>query len=223
MVFELTEEIGFPDPRLGEKSGIFAIGGDLSTERLLLAYQYGIFPWYDFREGIPQWWCPMQRFVIFPDEIHVSHSLRNLINKHRYIFSLNRAFEKVISECGRLREHEQGAWLGDEVKKAYTRLHKLGYCASVEVWDGEELVGGLYGVVMTTNEAGTQWAFFGESMFSLVPSASKLALVFLSRYMKAHGGVLIDCQLRTPHLESMGGRYIPYDDYLKLIGKEGAI
>ena len=165
----------------------------------------------------------MQRFVIFPDEIHISHSLRNLINKHRYTFSLNRAFERVISECGRLREHEQGAWLGDEVKKAYTRLHKLGYCASVEVWDGDELVGGLYGVVMTTNEAGTQWAFFGESMFSLVPSASKLALVFLSRYMKAHGGVLIDCQLRTPHLESMGGRYIPYDDYLKLIGKEGAI
>ena len=223
MVFQLTDEIGFPDPRLGEKSGIFAIGGDLSTERLLLAYQYGIFPWYDFRVGVRQWWCPMKRFVIFPNEIHISHSLRNLINKRRYTFSLNRAFEKVISECGRLREHEDGAWLGDEIKEAYTRLHKLGFCASVEVWEGDTLVGGLYGVVMTTNEAGTQWAFIGESMFSLVPSASKLALVFLSRYMQRHGGVIIDCQLETAHLRSMGGRFISYDDYLKLLGKEGEI
>lgn len=223
MVFELTEEIGFPDPRLGEESGIFAIGGDLSTERLLLAYQYGIFPWYDFRKGIPQWWCPMQRFVIFPDEIHVSHSLRNLINKGRYTFSFNQAFEKVISECGRLREHEQGAWLGDDIKEAYTRLHKLGFCSSVEVWEGDALVGGLYGVVLSANDEGTQWAFFGESMFSLVPSASKLALVFLSRFMRTHGGVLIDCQLHTPHLESMGGRFISYDDYLRLLGKEDAI
>ena len=220
MVFQLTEEIGFPDPRLGEENGIFAIGGDLSTERLLLAYQYGIFPWFDFRKKVPQWWCPMQRFVIFPEEIHVSHSLRSLINKQRYTFSLNRNFEKVISECGRLREHEEGAWLGEDIKKAYTKLHELGFCASVEVWDGEELVGGLYGVVMTANDAGTKWAFIGESMFSLVPSASKLALVFLSRYMQRHGGVLIDCQIKTVHLETMGGRYIPYDDYLRLLGKE---
>lgn len=210
MVFLLNKKIAFPDPRLGEPGGLLAVGGDLSVQRLLLAYQYGIFPWYSFREKQPQWWCPMQRFVIFPKEIHVSHSMRTLLRKQRYTVTFNKAFDRVIRECSRLRYDEEGAWLGEEVIEAYTRLHELRYCCSVEVWEGEALVGGLYGVSLGMN-------FFGESMFSLVPSASKIALIALAQWMEQRGGVLIDCQFETPHLKTMGGRYIPYDDYLKLI------
>ncbi len=211
MIFALDEEIAFPDPRLGEPDGLFAIGGDLSVDRLLLAYGYGIFPWYSFRDSDePMWYCPMERFVIFPEEIHVSHSMRTLINKKRYRVTLNQDFEGVISNCSRLRADMEGAWLGDEMIEAYTRLNELGFAASVEVWDGESLVGGLYGV----NIGNT---FFGESMFSLVPSASKLALIHLAKVFQEYGGKLIDCQFETPHLKSMGGRYIDYEEYLKII------
>ena len=210
MVFQLTEEIGFPDPRLGEESGIFAIGGDLSTERLLLAYQYGIFPWFDFRKKVPQWWCPMQRFVIFPDEIHISHSMRTLINKQKYQVTINEDFDGVIENCSSLRINEEGAWLGDDMKKAYKQLHEQGFAASVEVWEGERLVGGLYGVNIGK-------AFFGESMFSLVPSASKLALIHLAHHLEEKNYSFIDCQFETPHLLSMGGRHIPYDEYIAML------
>lgn len=210
MVFLLSKKIGFPDPRLGEPNGIFAIGGDLSERRLLLAYQHGIFPWFSFREKQPQWWCPMQRFVIFPKEIHISHSMRTLLNKQRYTVTFNKAFDRVIRECSRLRYDEEGAWLGEEVIEAYTRLHEHKYCMSVEVWEDNQLVGGLYGVTIGLN-------FFGESMFSLVPSASKIALIALSQRMEEIGGTLIDCQFETPHLKTMGGRYISYDEYLKII------
>ena len=218
MVFQLDEEIAFPDPRLGEENGLFAVGGDLSTERLLLAYSHGIFPWFSFRHGQIQWFCPMQRFVIFPEEIHVSHSMRTLLRKEKYRMSINKAFPEVICNCSTVdgRVNEEYAWLGDDIIKAYTRLHELGYAASVEVWEGERLVGGLYGVTIGR-------AFIGESMFSLVPSGSKMALIYLAAFLKRHGGSLIDCQIRTEHLESMGGRYISYDDYLKLLrGENGA-
>lgn len=211
MIFALDDEIAFPDPRLGEPDGLFAIGGDLSIDRLLLAYSYGIFPWYSFRDSDePYWYCPMQRFVIFPEEIHISHSMRSLINRQRYRLSINEDFEGVITNCGKLREDEEGAWLGEEIVKAYTALYEQGFAASVEVWDGENLVGGLYGVCIGNS-------FFGESMFSLVPSASKLALIHLAQVLSKNGGRLIDCQFETPHLKSMGGRYIPYDDYLSII------
>ena len=215
MVYQLDNEIWFPDPRLADENGLLAVGGDLSVDRLLLAYSYGIFPWYGFREREQKmWFCPHQRFVIFPSEIHVSHSMRTLINKHRYRLSVNEDFEGVIANCSRLRYDERGAWLGEEMVAAYTELHRQGFAASVEVWDaenGEErLVGGLYGVCLGP-------AFFGESMFSLVPSASKLALIHLARIMEQNGGTLIDCQLKTPHLESMGGRFISYDEYIRLI------
>lgn len=210
MVWQLDDNLWFPDPRLGDDDGCIAFGGDLSVDRLLLAYQHGIFPWFAYRTGEPVWYCPMQRFVIFPDEIHVSHSMRTLMNKGRYRLSLNEDFEGVISNCSQLRIDEDGAWLGPDMMAAYTELHHQGFAASVEVWEGERLVGGLYGVNIGT-------AFFGESMFSLVPSASKLALIHLAHIMKETGGSIIDCQFHTPHLESMGGRYISYDEYMQLI------
>ncbi len=213
MIFQLDPEIiGFPDPRLGEEDGLFAVGGDLSADRLLLAYSNGIFPWFDFRrrEQI-LWWCPMNRFVIFPDKIHVSHSMRTLMNKGQYSVGMNEDFDAVITNCSRLRYNDEGAWLGEEMISAYKELHKRGFAASVEVWDEEDrLVGGLYGVTIGRN-------FFGESMFSLVPSASKLALIYLADFLKQHDGGLIDCQFETPHLKSMGGTFIPYDEYLKYL------
>ena len=169
---ENAEEIYFPDPHYGDDDGCFAIGGDLSIDRLLLAYSNGIFPWYSFRDQ-PEilWFCPMKRFVIFPDEIHII--------------------------------------------QAFTALHEQGFAASVEVWDNEtgELVGGLYGVTIGK-------VFIGESMFSKVPSGSKIALIFLANYLQEHGGKMIDCQLETPHLKSMGGRYISYEEYMEIMNDD---
>lgn len=214
MIFRLDDSISFPDPRLGEPDGLFAVGGDLSTDRLLLAYSNGIFPWYPFHYSAePMWYCPMERFVIFPEEIHVSHSMRALMNKGCYRVSFNEDFEGVINACSSLRIEEEGAWLGGDMMEAYIRLHGQNLAASVEVWDGDRLVGGLYGVAIGRS-------FFGESMFSLVPSASKLALIHLARFFAAHGGRLIDCQFETPHLKSMGGRHISYDEYMKIISSD---
>lgn len=213
MVFRLDDELWFPDPHLADDDGCLAVGGDLSVDRLLLAYQHGIFPWYAFRYDEPTWYCPQQRFVIFPKEIHISHSMRTLIRKNQYRVTFNQDFESVIRNCGQLRIEEEYAWLGDEITEAYTELNRQGFAFSVEVWERQEedkLVGGLYGVNIGN-------AFFGESMFSLVPSASKLALIHLAQLMQECGGSLIDCQFETPHLKSMGGRYIDYDDYMKII------
>lgn len=211
MVYQLDDDLWFPDPRLADEDGCLAVGGDLSIDRLLLAYQHGIFPWFSFRDNEePVWYCPHERFVIFPDKIHISHSMRTLLNKKKYTFSLNEDFEGVIHNCSRLRYEEEGAWLGEDIIKAYTELHRQGFAASVEVWEEERLVGGLYGVNIGS-------AFFGESMFSLVPSGSKLALIHLAKTMQELNGSIIDCQLKTAHLESMGGRYISYDEYMKLI------
>ncbi len=210
MVYQLTDKLSFPDPHYGDPDGLLAVGGDLSIDRLLLAYSNGIFPWYAFREGMIQWWCPMERFVIFPDEIHISHSMRTLINKRIYNLTVNQAFREVIHACGESRMDMEGAWLGHEMMDAYTRLHEQGFAASIEVWEKERLVGGLYGVTIGN-------CFFGESMFSLVPSASKLALIHLAQFFQKHGGTLIDCQFETPHLKSMGGRFISYEEYMELL------
>lgn len=221
MVFQLSNQIAFPDPKLADDDGLLAIGGDLSIDRLLLAYSNGIFPWYAFRREVIEWWCPKERFVIFPEKIHISHSMRTLINKRKYKVSINKAFPEVIRHCGKLREDKEGAWLGPDMIEAYTRLYEQGFAASFEVWESEEvrgerlevrekLVGGLYGVAIGK-------CFFGESMFSLVPSASKLALIFLAMQLQEVGGVMIDCQFETPHLKSMGGEYISYDEYMKYV------
>lgn len=216
-VYELDKnEIAFPDPRGGDEDGLIAIGGDLSIDRLLLAYNYGIFPWYSFRDA-PEimWFCPMKRFVIIPGEAHVSHSMKQLIRRGKYRVTLNKAFDEVIQGCSKAqnRIEQEGAWLGEDMIQAYTELYHQGFAASVEVWNGDKLVGGLYGVTLGR-------AFFGESMFSLEPSASKLALIYLSNMMKDRGGSVIDCQLETPHLKSMGAKYIDYDEYLKLIHED---
>ena len=214
-VFRLNKDLWFPDPHLGEEDGLVAIGGDLSVDRLLLAYSHGFFPWYSFRQNKqPLWFCPLKRFVIFPSEIHVSHSMQQLINKSQMKVTINQDFDGVIQGCATAqnRNTEDGAWLGPDIIKAYTELYRQGFAASVEVWDGDRLVGGLYGVNLGRS-------FFGESMFSLVPSASKLALIHLARLFEILGGKLIDCQFETPHLRSMGGRYISYEEYMSIISK----
>lgn len=210
MVFQLDNDLWFPDPHLGDDDGCIAVGGDLSVRRLMLAYRHGIFPWFPFRKTDIHWFCPLQRFVIFPDEIHVSHSMRTLMNKGLYRLSINEDFEGVIHGCSvsEQRFENEYAWLGSDMIAAYTEMHRLGYAHSVEVWDGEKLVGGLYGMIVGC-------FFIGESMFSLVPNASKLALIHLARVFGSNGGVLIDCQFETPHLRSMGGRFISYEEYMK--------
>ncbi len=213
MVYLLDERMIFPDPHWGEPDGLIAVGGDLSTERLLLAYSNGIFPWFSFRDSPIKWYCPLQRFVIFPSEIHVSHSMRTLMRKNLYEVRFNTDFEQTIRNCSKLRINEEGAWLGEDMIAAYTELHRQGYAMSVEVWEGDRMVGGLYGVTLGRS-------FIGESMFSLVPSGSKLALISLARMMEENHLSLIDCQLETPHLKSMGARYIPYDEYMELLDAE---
>ena len=210
MVFRLDERLIFPDPHRGEPNGLIAVGGDLSPERLLLAYRHGIFPWYSFRDSEICWFCPLQRFVIFPSEIHVSHSMRTLMRKNRYEVRFNTDFPQTIRHCSELRINERGAWLGDDMINAYTELHRRGCAMSVEVWEGDSMVGGLYGVVIGRN-------FFGESMFSLVPSASKLALIALAQLMEKNHLGIIDCQLETKHLKSMGARYITYEEYMEIL------
>lgn len=224
----------FPNPHCGDEDGLIAVGGDLSPERLVCAYSNGIFPWYGFKENEDiMWWCPLKRFVIFPDEIHISHSMKQLIKKGTYTVTINEAFDEVIEQCSRSaqRDEQRGAWLGPDMVKAYKAMFDLGLASSVEVWDENgnpstgsgqtenenvdekcRLVGGLYGINIGYN-------FFGESMFSLVPSASKLALIFLAQKLQPFGGI-IDCQFETPHLRSMGGRHITYEEYMEHLNQE---
>jgi leucyl/phenylalanyl-tRNA--protein transferase len=216
LIFELdTKDVRFPFPgsvpeKLRSDDGLFAFGGDLSPERLIQAYANGIFPWVAFRLGELHWYCPINRFVIFPNEIHISHSMRNIFNKNEYVITFNKAFDQVISACSNANDRfkEEGAWLGKDMIMAYTQLYELGWAYSVEVWDVEaNLVGGLYGV-------GMNGCFFGESMFSYVPNGSKIALIKLAQHMQEIGGKMIDCQLETSHLRSMGGRFVSYEEYM---------
>ena len=212
-VWQLDKELWFPDPYQGEEDGLVAVGGDLSVDRLLLAYSNGFFPWYSYRhQQEPLWYCPLQRFVIFPSEVHVSHSMRQMIKNSSLKVTINRDFEGVINGCATAqnRNEEDGAWLGPDIIRAYTELHRQGFAASVEVWDGTRLVGGFYGVAIGK-------AFFGESMFSLMPNASKYALIHFASIFDNYGGVIIDCQFETPHLRTMGGRFISYQEYIGII------
>lgn len=219
-VYRLDGDLWFPNPYEGEEDGLIAIGGDLLEDRLLLAYSNGIFPWFSFRHyKEPLWYCPLKRFVIFPDEIHISHSMKQLIRQDKYLVTVNEDFDGVINGCATAnnRKEELGAWLGENMIKAYKRLNELGFAISVEVWEREEgekderrLVGGLYGVTIGNG-------FIGESMFSLVPNASKLALIYLAKMLSSVGCAFIDCQLETSHLKSMGGRFISYERYMELL------
>jgi len=204
MIFRLDERLLFPDPALADPDGLLAVGGDLSVERLLLAYQNGIFPWYNDELPI-LWYSPHQRFVLFPDELKLSKSMRQIMRSGKFTVTCDRAFNAVITACSSVkRAGQDGTWITEEMKAAYIRLHQLGYAHSIEVWQENNLAGGLYGVQVGN-------VFCGESMFSHESNASKMALVHL-----CHSGLyrLIDCQVYTAHLESMGARMIPREEYV---------
>jgi leucyl/phenylalanyl-tRNA---protein transferase len=200
-MFILTNEIIFPAVELADEEGLLAIGGDLSTERLLLAYKKGIFPWYNEDEPIC-WWSPDPRFVLFPQELKVSKSMQTVLNNGSFRFTINKAFDKVIANCKSVtRKGQDGTWIQPEVIDAYTTLHQLGFAVSAEAWAAGELVGGLYGVLLGN-------IFFGESMFSKKSNASKFAFINFVRHLQKQGIKLIDCQIYTSHLESLGARMI---------------
>ncbi len=212
-VYRLREnEVSFPHPELAEKDGLLAVGGDLSVERLLLGYCNGIFPWYNPGEEII-WWCPKERFLIFPAEIHVSRSMKKYIKKHKIEIRMNRDFQDTMHRCRMKREQEEGTWIGDDMEAAYLALHKEGFAASVEAYEDGELSGGLYGVVIGR-------CFFGESMFSEKKNGSKTALIGLSGVLRDNNFYFIDCQFYTEHLERMGGRYVEWEEYVRML-KEG--
>ncbi len=208
-IFELNDEIIFPHPSLAE-NGIVAIGGDLSPERLILAYQNGIFPWYNEGEPII-WHAPDPRFVLFPEKFKKSKSLRLLINKKIYTCTVNQDFEEVIKNCKNVkRKEEEGTWITDDMEKAYIQLHKLGFAVSAEVYNkNNELAGGLYGIKLGK-------VFFGESMFSKESNTSKIALSFLIENIDLK---LIDAQVYTSYLESLGAEHIPLNDFLLFLKK----
>jgi leucyl/phenylalanyl-tRNA--protein transferase len=205
----LTSALEFPPTTAANNHGLLAIGGDLSPERLQLAYQSGIFPWFNPDEPI-LWWSPAQRAVIFRDEIKVSKSMRNIFNRQLFTVTYNRAFEAVIENCAAIpREGQIDTWITPEMKRAYLHLHELGVALSVEVWQNNLLVGGLYGIVQKR-------IFCGESMFSKVSNASKVALIQLIRDFSQFE--LIDCQIMNPHLESLGARLIPRKEFETFLG-----
>lgn len=207
MIFRLSEDLIFPDPALAEEDGLLAVGGDLSVERLVLAYRSGIFPWFGDDDPI-LWYSPHQRFVLFPDEIRISKSMRKVLREGSFQYTKNRAFSGVIDACSAIARRGQDAtWITAEMKEAYNKLHEKGFAHSYEVWQEGELAGGFYGVK-------TARVFCGESMFSRRPNASKAALMQLC----ASGDyALIDCQVHTDHLESLGARFIPRNDYLRFL------
>ncbi len=192
----------FPDTAAAERDpdGLLAVGGDLAPARLLNAYRRGIFPWYSDGQPI-LWWAPATRLVLYPEQLHVSRSLRRTLRRGRFQVSMDRAFEAVIHGCAGPRDDDTGTWLTTEMIRAYTELHRLGHAHSVETWRGGELVGGLYGVALGR-------VFFGESMFSRAADASKVALAALAARLRHHGYRLIDCQVHTEHLERLGARGI---------------
>lgn len=206
--FQLPEEIIFPSPELARKDGLLAIGGDLSEERLLKAYSMGIFPWYTEDSPI-LWWSPDPRLILVPEEVKVSKSLRKVINKDIFKVTMNTAFEKVIRSCSEVdRKGQNGTWITEEMVEAYVRLHKAGYAHSIESWHEGELVGGLYGIILGK-------AFFGESMFSNMSNASKVAFVWLVEKLREQGFKLIDCQVTTGHLISLGAKEVTRKEFLE--------
>lgn len=203
-----SDSVDFPplDTALDEPAGLLAAGGALTPEWLLTAYRRGIFPWYSVGQPI-LWWSPDPRLVLFPDEIHVRRSLAKRLRNAGFQVTFDQAFDAVIEACSSIRADAEGTWITDPMKQAYRRLHRLGYAHSVEVWHGAQLVGGLYGVSLGK-------LFFGESMFSRERDASKVALVHLARHMQHRGGGLIDCQMHTSHLVSLGARDIARKEFI---------
>jgi len=211
-LFRLSKILEFPPVWLARSDGLLCIGGDLSPERLLLAYENGIFPWFSKDEPI-LWWSPDPRLILIPKNIKVSKSLNKKIKKNMFSITINKAFEETIRSCAKPRKNvQEGTWLVDEMVASYIKLHSLGYAHSIETWRKDKLVGGLYGVCLGKS-------FFGESMFSFESDASKIALVALSNHLKKYDFDLIDCQVTTNHLLSMGAMEITRNAFLDIILK----
>ena len=211
-IYLLSDDLAFPPPQLAPEKGLLAVGGDLSQNRLLLAYKMGIFPWYSEDEPI-LWWSPDPRLVLFPDDLRVSKSLQKLIKKGAFKVTMDTAFYRVIGECARIRgENDEGTWIVGDMIQAYCRLHDAGFAHSVETWQDDRLVGGLYGVSLGR-------FFFGESMFARASNASKVAFVALVEYLKNLCFDIIDCQVTTEHLLSFGAKEIPRRLFLKELDK----
>ncbi|MCG2610883.1 leucyl/phenylalanyl-tRNA--protein transferase [Flavobacterium sp. SM15] len=209
-MYLLTEELWFPPVSETHDSGIIAVGGDLSTERLLLAYNSGIFPWFEDGEPIT-WWSPDWRMVLLPSDFKVSKSMRNILNRNLFKVTFNQNFKEVIGNCQSVkREGQNGTWITDDMIEAYCKLHELGHAKSVEVWQNDELVGGLYGVDLGH-------VFCGESMFSKVSNASKVAFTYLVEYLKTNKYLLLDCQVYNEHLESLGCVEIQREDFMMIV------
>lgn len=205
----LDDELWFPPLEEAGEEGLLAMGGDVTSDRLELAYRNGIFPWYSGDE--PLWWSPDPRFVLFPHELVVSKSLRHLIRKNIFTITQNKSFEIVMRQCQHIpRAGQQGTWIKDELISSFAELHRRGLAISFEAWQQNQLVGGLYGIKMGK-------AFFGESMFSKVSNASKVAFVWAVEQMRHEGLQLIDCQVYTQHLESLGARFIPRQQFMSMI------
>ncbi len=209
MIFQLTDDLIFPNPELSEDDGLLAIGGDLSLDRLLLAYENGIFPWFNEDDPI-LWYSPPERFVLYPKEVKISKSMAKVIKSCIFKVTYNNAFEAVINNCANtFRDGQEGTWINKLMLDAYLNLHKKGFAHSIEVWENEELVGGLYGVLMNG-------IFCGESMFAKKSNASKVGLIWLCENAKIS---LIDCQVYTPHLESLGAVLIDRNAFLEVLRK----
>lgn len=209
----LGKELVFPPVEMASSEGILAFGGDLQPERLILAYQSGIFPWYNEGEPII-WYSPGMRMVLFPEELKISKSMRRFIAKNKYTLSWNKAFEQVIDQCQKSPRKEQlGTWITEEMKEAYIVLHKLGFAKSVEVWDEDELIGGLYGIDLGH-------IFCGESMFSKVSNTSKLAFIHLVQELQKKDYKLIDCQVYNEHLDSLGAREISRKEFMGFLSEK---
>ena len=206
----LNENLIFPPVESATEEGIVALGGDLSAERLLLAYRSGIFPWYNEDEPII-WWSPNPRFVLFPEKLRVTKSMQSVLANGSFRFTTNRAFTAVLQNCKTItRKEQEGTWITPAVQEAYTQLHQLGYAHSAEAWQNGELVGGLYGIRLGN-------VFFGESMFSKVSNASKFAFINYVRQLQKENVALIDCQVRTNHLESLGAKMIDRKRFIELL------
>lgn len=212
-MYFLTKELFFPPVDEASYEGILAVGGDLSTERLLLAYHNGIFPW--FNEGEPiLWWSPSERMVVAPQLYKVSKSIRNLLNQNKFQITFNQNFAAVITNCQKAdRKGQDGTWISDDIINSYVKLHQMGIAKSIEVWQNEDLVGGLYGVDLGH-------VFCGESMFSKVPNASKIAFVWLVNYLKENNYKLLDCQVHNNHLEKLGAFEISRETFMKVLKSE---
>ena len=207
-VFLLSDTIEFPSPHLASEDGLLAVGGDLSQERLLLAYHMGIFPWFSENEPI-LWWSPDPRLVLYPHEIKISKTLKKILKKKAFKVTMDLAFNEVIKQCAEVRlQKNQGTWIIEDIIEAYCKLHESGYAHSVEVWHQGELAGGLYGVSLGK-------CFFGESMFTRISNASNIALVSLVEHLKKMSFDLIDCQVTTEHLIRFGAKEIPRTLFLK--------